>query len=179
MTHIKSKDIIINQRIVDCMEALRQAIEKDALSFKKEGQGKQVRVVGLPPPPPIEFFYGRDDYLERIAKYLTIPSVRIVAIIGQAGMGKTALARKALRDLEKGNSPDIGGIVYMSTRTFGISLERLYFDCAKLLDLETEKNLIASWLKNGKQNAAEKSKIPDHGSGNHNINSILPVYCRP
>lgn len=114
---------------------------------------RRVKVVGMPPPPPIDLFQGRDTELRRIAQYLQTPGVRIIAVVGGAGMGKTALARKVLNDLEEGRWPledtepvTLGGIVYLSTRTAGISLERLYFDCAQVLgDDELEEELVALW----------------------------------
>jgi tetratricopeptide (TPR) repeat protein len=66
-------------------------------------------------------------------------------------MGKTALACKVLQDLERHRWPytdhelPIDGIVYLSTRTAGISLERLFLDCAKLLGGEEQERLNAVW----------------------------------
>jgi tetratricopeptide (TPR) repeat protein len=66
-------------------------------------------------------------------------------------MGKTALASKVLRDLEHhrwphtGDDASLDGIVYLSTRTAGISLERLFLDCAKVLGGEQEKSLNDIW----------------------------------
>jgi tetratricopeptide (TPR) repeat protein len=66
-------------------------------------------------------------------------------------MGKTALACKVLQDLERHRWPytdhelPIDGIVYLSTRTAGISLERLFLDCAKLLGGEEQERLNVVW----------------------------------
>jgi tetratricopeptide (TPR) repeat protein len=74
-------------------------------------------------------------------------STRLVSVIGRAGIGKTALASKVLADLEQNRPPavaaalQIDGIVYLSTRTTGITLDRLFAECADLLD-ETERELL-------------------------------------
>jgi tetratricopeptide (TPR) repeat protein len=66
-------------------------------------------------------------------------------------MGKTALACKVLRDLEHQrwsyteHDVVIDGIVYLSTRTAGISLERLFLDCTKLLEDEERERLRTVW----------------------------------
>ncbi|MCP4408690.1 MAG: hypothetical protein GY807_13175, partial [Gammaproteobacteria bacterium] len=49
----------------------------------------------------------------------------------------------------------LDGIVYLSTRTAGISLERLFLDCAKLLGGEPEKKLNSVWT-NPKLDTEEK-----------------------
>ncbi|MGW2082747.1 hypothetical protein ACWCOW_38590 [Streptomyces sp. NPDC001939] len=41
------------------------------------------------------------------------------------------------------------GLVNLSTRTSGISLERLYFDCARLLDTDGEEHLRRVWSAGG------------------------------
>lgn len=108
-----------------------------------------LRVVGMRPPPPIRHFQGRGDELDRLASFLSDPGVRVVAIIGRPGMGKTALARKLLHAWEEEGSrrdlPDLFGIVYLSALTAGISFERLYFDCAELLGGNRGDNLREVW----------------------------------
>ena len=107
--------------------------------------------MGRPPLGTVEHFKDRVRECEKIGELLASSSTRLVSVIGHGGMGKTALASKVLRDLERHRWPHtdddipLDGIVYLSTRTAGISLERLFLGCAKLLGGESEKRLNAAW----------------------------------
>lgn len=114
-------------------------------------QQSHVSVVGRPPVGVVEQFKDRVREQEKIGQLLAEPTTRLVSVIGHGGMGKTALASKILRDLEQHRWPHteedipLDGIVYLSTRTAGISLERLFLDCAKLLGGNAEKHLNTVW----------------------------------
>jgi len=145
------------QRIADGLEAQRQQV---AMRYRDE---MRLRVVGRPPLDVADYFKDRERELATIGQLLAEPTTRLVSLIGHGGMGKTALACKVLRDMERHRwphtqpplrrfysqpsqgFPPLDGILYLSTRTAGLSLERLFLDCAKVLGGEQEKRLNAIW----------------------------------
>lgn len=74
-----------------------------------------------------------------MSRLLAEVSTRMVSIIGRGGMGKSALAAIVLSRLEQNRWSHtdqriaVDGIVYLSTRTSEISLERLILDGATTL----------------------------------------------
>ncbi|QKW08931.1 trypsin-like peptidase domain-containing protein [Streptomyces sp. NA04227] len=123
-----------------------------------QGQGQAedqrlpgVRVVGLPVAHGIELFKNRTRERDAIVRHLSDPAVRMVMVTGRRGIGKSALAAKVMDLLDGGEWPGPAqgplpsGLVNLSTRTSGISLERLYFDCAKLLGPEQQAHLREFW----------------------------------
>ena len=82
---------------------------------------------------------------------LTDSSTRVVSVIGRGGIGKTALVSKILGELENkkfidvDGAREIHGIIYLSTRTRGITLERIFLDCAAVLDGEQREQLLSIW----------------------------------
>ncbi|MGW0468150.1 tetratricopeptide repeat protein [Streptomyces sp. NPDC003027] len=109
------------------------------------------QVIGLPVAHGIELFKNRTREIEAIGRQLADPSLRMVTITGRRGMGKSALAAKFMDLLHRGEwpghvqAPPPSGLVNLSTRTSGISLERLYFDCAQLLGPEHLTRLRETW----------------------------------
>ncbi|NBD36638.1 MAG: hypothetical protein GVY30_11655, partial [Chloroflexi bacterium] len=136
------------ERIAEGLEAQRrQRVEAQA---RRQAQ-ERLRVVGQRPLDVVDYFKDRAHEQKTIGQLLAEPTTRLVSVIGHGGMGKTALACKVLQDLERHHWPytdqdvPVDGIVYLSTRTAGISLERLFLDCAKLLGGEEERQLTAVW----------------------------------
>ncbi|MFG3286718.1 trypsin-like peptidase domain-containing protein [Streptomyces sp. NPDC048111] len=113
------------------------------------------RVVGVPVAYGIELFKNRTSERDSIARHLSDPAIRMVTITGPRGIGKSALAAKVMDLLDRGEWPGTvqgplpAGLVNLSTRTSGISLERLYFDCARLLGPERHAELRAAWSAGG------------------------------
>jgi tetratricopeptide (TPR) repeat protein len=109
-------------------------------------------VVGQAPDRP-ERFYGRASTLQEVAGHLASASVRLVNIHGPRGIGKTALAAHLLAGIEAGRwpedaaGPQVDGIAYLSTRTEGITLERIYFAAARMLGGDTRGALERDWKK--------------------------------
>jgi tetratricopeptide (TPR) repeat protein len=110
------------------------------------------RVVGEPPDRP-ERFHGRAAHLQAMGEHLTSTSARLVTLIGPSGIGKTALAVRMLNDLEANRWPpnvsgrQVDGIAYLSTRTEGITLERLFFAGARMLGGAARADLERAWKK--------------------------------
>ncbi|MGW6755808.1 trypsin-like peptidase domain-containing protein [Streptomyces sp. NPDC055006] len=118
-------------------------------------QAPGTRVVGVPVSYGIELFKNRTAERDAVVGYLSDPTIRMVTILGRRGIGKSALAAKVMDLLHRGEWP-MGaegrapvGLVNLSTRTSGISLERLYFDCARLLDTDGEEHLRRVWSAGG------------------------------
>lgn len=132
-------------------EGLKAQREELRLASVRRGTGERRRVVGQRPNDVAAFFKNRQQQQEEIGRLLAEPSTRVVTIIGRGGMGKTALAGKVLADLERNRWPHtedeipVDGIVYMSTRGSGLTLERLFLDCARLLGGEQEAVLTRVW----------------------------------
>ncbi|MFJ9173884.1 trypsin-like peptidase domain-containing protein [Streptomyces sp. NPDC102360] len=116
----------------------------------------RMRVVGVPVAHGIELFKNRTRERDAIVRHLSDPAIRMVTVTGRRGIGKSALAAKTMDLLDRGatwpdpaSGPLPSGIVNLSTRTTGISLERLYFDCARLLGPEQEVRLHTVWAAAG------------------------------
>jgi len=79
--------------------------------------------------------------------------VRLVSVVGRGGMGKTALVSKVLADLERGILPvpgeerelSIDGILYLSARSTGLGLERIYADVGRMLGEPAASKLADRW----------------------------------
>jgi tetratricopeptide (TPR) repeat protein len=136
------------RRIADGLEEQRQQLAEKST---RRDDRERLRVVGRRPQDVVDHFKNRAREQVTIGQLLAEPATRLVSVIGHGGMGKTALACKVLRDMERHRWPHteeqvpLDGIIYLSTRTAGISLERLFLDCAKLLGGEQEKRLNTIW----------------------------------
>lgn len=128
--------------------------EKILLENQRRSSGKGQRIVGQRLSSFVEYFKDREKEQKSISQLLSKPNTRIVSIIGHGGIGKTALASKVLGALENNYWPHIeeeyeqtpvDGIVYLSTRTKGINLERLFLDCGDLVDSTKRTSLISIW----------------------------------
>lgn len=125
-----------------------------------------VRVVGVPVAHGIELFKNRTHESGVIARHLNDPAIRMVTVIGRRGIGKSALAAKVMDLLDRGEWPGSvqgplpSGLVNLSTRTSGISLERLYFDCARLLGPDREAHLREVWATGGTTQARLAELFP-------------------
>lgn len=112
-----------------------------------------VRVVGVPVAYGIELFKNRTRERDAIVGHLSDPAVRLVMVTGRRGIGKSALAAKVMDLIDRGERPGPAaggptplGLLNLSTRTSGISLERLYFGCARVLGPEQETRLREVWV---------------------------------
>lgn len=112
------------------------------------------KVIGLPVTHGLELFKDRTEVREMIGRHLSNPAIRMVTVTGRRGMGKSAVAAKVMETLERGEwpghvlAPGPSGLVNLSTRTSGISLERVYLDCARALGSDRETRLLDVWATN-------------------------------
>lgn len=134
--------------------------DEEALSLVVPGEAHDardpaVRVVGVPVAYGIELFKNRTRERDAIVHHLSDPAIRMVMITGRRGIGKSALAAKVMDLLDRGEGagpaggPVPLGLVNLSTRTSGVSLERLYFGCARVLGPEQEARLREVWSAAG------------------------------
>jgi tetratricopeptide (TPR) repeat protein len=125
-----------------------------------ESGQRAFKVIGPPVAYGLEAFRNRYHERELVRRHLFEPATRLVTITGRRGMGKSALAAKVVESLVQGRWPDgvelpeLRGVVNASTRTAGITLERLFQDCARLFDADTERGLLAVWA--GKMSTFDK-----------------------
>ncbi len=137
------------------------AEQRREMAKESERRGSRVRqrVVGQHVLDVGEHFQGRIRERKELGTCLAEPSTRMVSILGRAGIGKTALASKVLGDLEHNGWPQndrgVDGIVYLSTRTCGVTLECLFTHCATALGSDREQALHATWA-NSQLTVAEK-----------------------
>jgi hypothetical protein len=112
--------------------------------------------VGAPVSYGLDVFKDRERERERLGQLLAEPGTRLITIVGRRGIGKSALAAKVLHDIEHAPRPPswLAGVVNTSTRTSGISLERIYLDCARLLGSDDGRRLLDVWT--GRQDTAGK-----------------------
>lgn len=131
--------------------------------IKSSTSSKYPIVVGQRITSTVEYFQDRQDQLIEIGRLLSSSGTRIVSVIGSGGIGKTALVSRFLYDLEQNIWPHtsdgrkVNGILYLSHRTVGITLERLFLDCAELLGGSKKYKLQQIWL-DSKLSTTEKIK---------------------
>lgn len=115
-----------------------------------------MKSVGVPVSYGLDRFKDRQYERELLTQLLSEPATRLITVVGRRGIGKSALAAKVLHDIEYriDSTVKTSGIIYASTRTSGISLERIYLDCTQLVDNEKERRLLEVWT--GQGSAAEK-----------------------
>lgn len=137
-----------HNRIAKGLEELRQQIEKESNHLHDQ---ILPCVAGERLSSMEGNFKNRQEEQKKTSRLLADVSTRLVSVIGRGGMGKTALVGKVLQDLEQNKWPHtedkipIDGIVYLSTQTDGITLERLFLDCAKMLGGKQENSINAIW----------------------------------
>lgn len=110
------------------------------------------RVVNHRPPIILCNFKDREEELSQLLAYLRDSRITLVSIVGQAGIGKTALICKAFAELEKDGmvmlgdpSQDIDGIVYLDMHPASTFLDHLFKSAVELLSLEETIDLRNYW----------------------------------
>jgi tetratricopeptide (TPR) repeat protein len=133
------------------IEALR--IRRDQADQERRARRERRRVVNLRPLDVTHTFKDRVREVRALCDHLTDSSVRLVSVVGRGGMGKTALVSRVLGDLEQGVLPlpgeekglPIDGILYLSVRSTGLGLERIYADVGRMLGEPAASKLDARW----------------------------------
>jgi len=103
-------------------------------------------VVGNPPQQMTSTFKGREHEVALLSDYvLQHPDIRLVSVVGQGGVGKTALACYALESLSY--HPQIDMILYLSAedRNQQFSLETLFMMTGEAIGGETQDMLNRIW----------------------------------
>jgi|GEM_PF-3569811 len=137
-----------DERISADLKLYRQEVSKGLPVIQQE---RVLRVVGLRPLDVIEFFKDRVKERHMVSQLLVDPHSRLVSIIGRGGMGKTAIARITLHNIEQSQwqhtetSLPVNGIAYLSTITTGISWEKIFTYCSRMFDPEIATKLQRIW----------------------------------
>ncbi len=79
------------------MEGLRQ----QQLEEGRQRQNRKRKWIGPRPAEEIACFVDREAYLHRVNEDVTNPDIRVILIVGQGGIGKTALAAKFCTEIEQ------------------------------------------------------------------------------
>jgi len=135
----------------DQMDMLRA--RRDEADKARRVMRERQRVVNLRPLDVTHTFKDRVREMQELCEHLADESVRFVSVLGRAGMGKTALVSCVLRDLEQGVLPvtnndgelSIDGILYLSARSTGLSLARIYADVGRMLGEPSASKLATHW----------------------------------
>ena len=107
--------------------------------------GGRARVVGAPVSYGLEAFKNRHAQLKQILHWLNDPATRMITVFGRRGIGKSALAAKAVEIVARDNT-GFSGVVNLSTRTDGtLTIERIFFACAELASLGRRNELNILW----------------------------------
>ena len=95
----------------------KMALEREAERQRSErAQQSQQRSIGIKPNVE-KLFVDRETYLTQLTGAIADDAARLILIVGQGGMGKTALAAKFCDDLEKAGYkiPLLGGAIHQPT----------------------------------------------------------------
>ena len=107
----------------------------------------RTRVVNPPPAAAPTYFQDRVVETSLVADWLADESVRLVTVLGRAGVGKTSLVCRLLKAMESARLPDGGeldvdGVVYLTARgAHRVALPYLHADLLKLLPQGTADRL--------------------------------------
>lgn len=127
---------------------LQIALEEERPRKQKQSDQCRTRVVNLRPLDVRDSFRNRLREMAELAGFLSDSSVRLVIVVGRSGMGKSALVSRAFEHIEAeiaNLESDVDGVIYLSARATGISLEKLFADISRVLDKEQAASLAAMW----------------------------------
>jgi tetratricopeptide (TPR) repeat protein len=132
----------------------RQTVQRIASGLDRESQPAEKPAVRrakfVNPPPMTAPSWFQDRYVETklIGGFLRDGGLRLLAVVGRGGVGKTAMVCRLLKTLEAGRLPDDGGelpvdaIVYLSPAGIHpVSFANLFADLTRLLPDATADRL--------------------------------------
>lgn len=147
--------ILRQQEIVDNPEdaaqrtrgSIKRGLEREQESWPSTASD---RIVNPAPGSTPDYFQDRQVETDVLLRLLSDSSVRMVSVIGRAGIGKTALVCKVLHQLEHAvlfpdsSLPRIFGIVYLSAAgSRNLSFSNIYTDLVKLLPAGINHRLLS------------------------------------
>ncbi|HYO49577.1 MAG TPA: TIR domain-containing protein, partial [Chloroflexia bacterium] len=150
------QDIAKQQAIIANPQKAQARVEKSVTSGieRERPEEKPVRApqhtkfINPPPAAAPSYFQGRQIETRLIGDFLKEDALRLMMVVGRAGVGKTAMVCRLLKALEGGQLPDDGvpmsvdGIVYLSaTGSHQITMYNLFSDLSKLLPTDTATRL--------------------------------------
>ena len=156
------RQITDQQRQVENPQAAgRRTEERIASGLERERQPErpvtgESRTKFINPPPAVAPSYFQDRHVETglIGEFLKDEALRLMTVVGRAGIGKTAMVCRLLKSLESGRLPDEGGplsvdgIVYLSaTGSRRVTFPHLDADLCRLLP-EAAARLLDAVYKN-------------------------------
>ena len=154
---IASVDAWARARLDAEMDSLRA--RRDRVDRVRREMRERERVVNVRPLDMTHSFKDRLREMRALCDHLADASVRLVSVVGRGGMGKTALVSRVLADLERRVEPSeawqVDGILYLSARSTGLGLERIYADVGRMLGEPVASALVACWADGGKSLAAK------------------------
>jgi tetratricopeptide (TPR) repeat protein len=129
-------------------ESIERGIQRERQPEKPVSGRTHTKFIN--PPPLIAPNYFQDRHVETrlIGDYLKDDALRLMTVVGRAGIGKTAMVCRLLKSLESGRLPDEGGklsvdgIVYLSELgSHRVSVPYLYADLCQLLPDDVAEEL--------------------------------------
>jgi hypothetical protein len=100
-----------------------------------------------------------------IGDFLKDDALRLMTVVGRAGIGKTAMVCRLLKSLESGRIPDDGGslkvdgIVYLSaTGSRRVTLAHLYADLCRLLP-ESFASFLDAVYRNAQASSTDEDRV--------------------
>ncbi len=140
--------IVKQQYVVDYPDEGRKSakariednFERERQTSRETGSRDRPRFINNPPAAPPSWFQNRHVETALVGKCLQEEGVRLMTVVGRAGVGKTAMICRLLKALERGRLPDDGerievdGVVYLGpTGSRHVRFPDLYADLCRLL----------------------------------------------
>jgi tetratricopeptide (TPR) repeat protein len=158
------------QRVVDQPEdAATRTKKRFESALERERQPEPLvagetlsKFINRPPAGAPSWFQDRHVETGLIGDFLKDDALRLMTVVGRAGIGKTAMVCRLLKSLEGGRLPDDGaplnvdGIVYLSaTGSRRVNFPHLYADLCKLLP-ENLRHFLDAVYKNAQTSTEAK-----------------------
>ncbi len=132
-----------DERIDPMIEDLRR---RRVAAHDDRVPGRPQRVVNLA-PIDVQRFRDRREQQQELRRFLDDRSIRLVTTVGRAGLGKSALATHVLGELSGEADGALDGLMYLSSGTTGLGLDRIYADGGRILGDAIAETLRAYWAR--------------------------------